>query len=172
MLRLGIDLFCNIFFLVDCEWLEAYQSRDCKKEQEDYFNKTDTESQRGCYKSKVLQTFAKQKMKREGAEFANELQGMMKKMQESNSEDVFPWNFMELKSLGTLMKDRDNDLVREISRYIPRDWSEDRDQIVRMMLSTTAKYAEVPVLDGLYGGKACERATDKSRDIYQDLFFL
>ena len=135
-----------------------------KKEQEDYFSKNKVEYK--CYRSKVWASIANQRLKKEGNEFAKDLRALIEKLRKGKNEessDILPYSIMELKSLSKIIKGkRENDIYKTLSRTLNSDWGYDRDQIIKMLLSVSKRFAIVPILDGLYGGTACERNTDKS----------
>ena len=129
--------------------------------QEDYFSRKDIKYK--CYTSKVLRSLISQRLQKEGDEFAAELTALIEKLRKGKDEDILPYSARELKSLSKIFKGkRDNDIYKGLSRTLTGDWGDDREQIRTMLYSVSKRFAKVPILDGLYGGTACERKTDKS----------
>ena len=48
-------------------------------------------------------------------------------------------------------------------RSLIRAFHTDTDTLLLLVRNTLTKAAKLPVLDGLYGGKACFRTSDKSK---------
>ena len=76
--------------------------------------------------------------------------------------DVFPWSLKDISVLAPVLKSRSR-VVRRMKRSLIRGYHTDTDTLLLLLRNTLTKAAKLPVLDGLYGGKACFRTSDKSK---------
>lgn len=98
-------------------------------------------------------------------EFLAELKEIIKKISEEKRLKRSlgdPDNIQAFKKLKQKGNDGD-DAAHDLYMELKREFWDDFDQILKLMKSEYAKMAKVPVLDGLFGGKPCQREyADKS----------
>ena len=76
--------------------------------------------------------------------------------------DVFPWSMRDISVVAPVLKCKKR-LCRRMRRSLIRAFHTDTDTLLLLVRNTLTKAAKLPVLDGLYGGKACFRTSDKSK---------
>ena len=161
-----------MIFLVDCIWLPPIETLDCKKEQEEYFKREKDEKAKGygetaqnCFLSQIVLILAEHNLEKELNSFVKELAEMIKGSGEKKTKKAFPRSIEGVKSLQKLLED-ENDWAEKIQSSLYSAWTIDREIIIKLTLCTVVKWAKIPILDGLYGGKSCIRATDSSKIVF------
>ena len=76
--------------------------------------------------------------------------------------DVFPWSMRDISVVAPVLRSKLR-VVRRMKRSLMRGYHTDTDTLLLLLRNTLTKAAKLPVLDGLYGGKACFRTSDKSK---------
>ena len=76
--------------------------------------------------------------------------------------DVFPWSMRDISVVAPVLRSKSR-VVRRMRRSLIRGYHTDTDTLLLLVRNTLTKAAKLPVLDGLYGGKACFRTSDKSK---------
>ena len=76
--------------------------------------------------------------------------------------DVFPWGLRDISVVAPVLRSKSR-VVRRMKRSLIRGYHTDTDTLLLLLRNTLTKAAKLPVLDGLYGGKACFRTSDKSK---------
>ena len=125
-----------------------------------------------CYYLACLKILAENGLKNEYTAFKDEV---MKKLEESikqKSETPFPYSIMQFSSLQEFLNPSSgNDLAEELRGSLEFSWIQDRYMLVKFHESKTVRMAQLPNLDGLYGGRPCVRTTDKSKIPFKNSFF-
>jgi len=155
---------CVGYCPIDCKWKEPVVKADCKKAQEEYFaSKNSSKKKYGtdhCFKSELLFKLAEYKLIDEVNGLQTEMEAAIEKLKKTNEPESLPELWSQFKSIGKLKGD---DAYRDQTSSFSLMWSTDRNKILELMKHEVSKKAEVPVLDGLYGGKPCIRESDKKQ---------
>lgn len=176
------DPSCLGYCPVDCKWGEWCKKADCKKSLEDYFDeikeeigkKADAKIKSGlrpmCYNSEVSLYLYGEKQIREANDFNNDLQSLVlpsiRKLKNKQDKKFKPKPPEELPSLKKIHQGwlNDDDLYLEIWEKVEVLYRKDIRNLKKLLKTETERWAEPPVIDGLYGGKACQRETpDKKK---------
>ena len=76
--------------------------------------------------------------------------------------EVFPWSLKDISVLAPVLKSRSR-VVRRMKRRLLQGYHTDTETLLSLLRTTVTRRAKLPVLDGLYGGKACFRTSDNSK---------
>ena len=117
-----------------------------------------------CFESHVIIELKNRKQPRKvGEAFTKELIEKIQMVRDENDFSHIPQDLEEFKSLKHIMEAKDNARLKSVAENLHTPWEKDR-SLLRSLLETREEtWAKVPVLDGLYGGKACERPSDKKK---------
>ena len=167
-------------FSVDCTWEDEKINSDCKAAIEKYFNETNYGKGKkkyagNCFKSRVLAKLD-QDAPRESGAFVKDLQGLIEKIRNAKNakkaKRIARTQAQTLPSLAKLFQKYEDgeDGFEDLWLEIEGDLKDDLREIMNLLESETQKPAKVPVLDGLYGGKPCQRNFPDKSKIFLFLF--
>merc|ERR1719244_856946 len=117
-----------------------------------------------CFESKVILKLRDRKQPRKVAEaFTKELIEKIQMVRDENDFSHISEDLGEFKSLKDIMKAEDNARLESVAADLHTPWENDRHKLRSLLETREETWAKVPVLDGLYGGKACVRPSDKKK---------
>jgi len=169
---------CVGYCPVDCQWEEGSLFTDSKKSIEKYYEENknqfdDDDPRQGthCWYSRVIAYFERTKKKDLAENFFKELQDEIipkilnhenidfgERPHYTKSEDIKAFQPLWKKYKKNRRDRRTRSIIKAIGYTdSPGLYNDDMKELIRLMESEIRKYAVVPVLDGLYGGKACQR---------------
>ena len=171
---------CVGYCPIDCKWGERTVKNDCKAQQEEYFDSVREEREENhsewewkgpenCYLSDALATLGDNELFDMAEQYWIELTTKLEEMKKCNCEDSWPLTTYDIKVLKKFEKEnrRERDM-RKLVRIINRHAQNDLEKLNELTRNEVKREAEVPVLDGLFGGKPCIR-TDGSKYFFKTL---
>lgn len=160
---------CIGYCPLPCKWEAITYPHDCQKEQEEYF-KEPNEKRNGqrCYPSAVIAAMA-DAGKWEAASKYHQALFQMMEQSKTKGEAALPewWKHVPVfkEFTGELA---DGTPEHQVSKGLGLAWPKDREHIIKLTKKETQRMAEVPNLDGLFGGKACQRSSDQKKLTIRD----
>jgi len=166
---------CVGYCPIDCDWENPEHTQDCKKEIEEYFKETNygegkAQYASGCYLSKAVQYLDREKRGTESHELVKNFQAIIAKIKAYKGDKIKKDVVRKIKakeqsSLAKMYQlyEEGDEVINEIWDNLEDRFDDDVKDLVKLLESKTEKLAKVPVLDGLYGGKACQRRTPDNK---------
>merc|ERR1719397_287196 len=168
---------CVGYCPIDCKWGERTVKNDCKAQQEEYFDSVREEREENhsewewkgpenCYLSDALATLGDNELFDMAEQYWIELTTKLEEMKKCNCEDSWPLTTYDIKVLKKFEKEnrRERDM-RKLVRIINRHAQNDLEKLNELTRNEVKREAEVPVLDGLFGGKPCIRTDGRTLTI-------
>ena len=122
-----------------------------------------------CYLSFVMKLLKQHKRTNELDNFKQELKMVIAAATAADDEFDIPYDIPEFNALQQMFSRqsmRSCSVCKLIRVPIQLAWNLDRQMIVDFHQTTETRYANIPNLDGFYGGEACKRTwSDQSKNI-------
>ena len=157
---------CVGFCKISCQWKKPTTSVDCKVEQEEYFKTSPSK----CFYSELLAVLGGAMMKDEYKALNKHILDSIKKLQETKDEKAFEAAIKEdgIRKLPEIKKVYEEEEYDDVKKGLDAALHADRHKLIELLKSSQERWAEVPVLDGLYGGKPCVMKNGKQLTVRDD----
>lgn len=158
---------CVGYCQMDCKWKKPSSSKDCKTEQENYFKARKGNS---CFDSAMLRALHRAGMKEEYNALTKHMVKAVEKLYKAKNEEDFSESMSTsaLKKVPELTKVFTEEEYEDLKKEIDNNVDTEKYKIVELLESSQERWAEVPVLDGLYGGKPCVMKNKKQLTVRKD----
>merc|ERR1711936_1022755 len=163
----GKDQSCVGYCPLHCEWGEFSMEEDCQKAQEEYWEELRDEKDKDgltvhainnqCFISDVFILLFEGGFEDGAKQYAKEMNEYLRRSSDKD-KDIFPMEAMEVKALRDIFKNnRGSRTVRRMRRRVSGRYADETIRLEEMRITSWRRYAKPPILDGLFGGKACHR---------------